>query len=119
MSFRLVIMRDSSFIPGNYADTGYTAEQSSQFAQGFSSITQKMISSLCDGLPPESDTMQEAVREHYEFILEFWKPDRETYKSLAMSYILPTEFNEYYDAQADGLGQYIYKAVCVFADENL
>jgi 1,2-phenylacetyl-CoA epoxidase catalytic subunit len=119
MSFRLVIMRDSSFIPGDYAAASYTAEQSSQFAQAFSSITQKMICSLGDGLPPESDAMQEAVREHYEFILRFWKPDRETYKSLAMSYILPTEFNEHYDAQADGLGQYIYKAVCVFADENL
>jgi 1,2-phenylacetyl-CoA epoxidase catalytic subunit len=119
MSFRLVIMRDSSFIPGDYAAASYTAEQSSQFAQAFSSITQKMICSLGDGLPPESDAMQEAVREHYEFILRFWKPDRETYKSLAMSYILPTEFNEHYAAQADGLGQYIYKAVCVFADENL
>lgn len=112
-------MRDSSFIPGNYAAASYTAEQSSQFAQAFSSITQKMICSLGDGLPPESDAMQEAVREHYEFVLRFWKPDRETYKSLAMSYILPTEFNEHYDAQAEGLGQYIYKAVCVFADENL
>ena len=115
----LIDMRDGSFITGNYAEEAYTAEQRHQFAQVFSSITQRMISALGDGLTPESDAMQEAVRDHYEFVLRFWKPDRDTYKSLAMSYILPTEFKEHYESQADGLGDFIYKAVCVFADENL
>jgi hypothetical protein len=112
-------MHDNTFIPGSYYDSNYTAEQSSQFAQVFSTITQRMVTSLREGLAPESEEMQAAVRDHYEFVLQFWTPDRETYKSLAMNYILPTEFNHHYESEAAGLGQYLYEAVCVFADENL
>ena len=112
-------VRDDTFIPGSYYGSTYTAEQTNHFTQVFSEITQRMISALTDGLSPESEAMQQAVRDHYEFVLQFWKPDRETYKSLAMNYILPTEFNQHYESQATGLGHYIYSAVCVFAENNL
>lgn len=112
-------MQENTIIPGSHYNANYTAEQNNQFVQVFSAITQRMISALHDGLAPDSEEMQKAVQDHYEFILQFWTPDKETYKSLAMSYILPTEFNQHYESQAKGLGQYIYKAVCVFADTNL
>ena len=112
-------MQENTIIAGSYYNANYTAEQNSQFVQAFSVITQRMIDALHEGLAPDSEVMQKAVKDHYEFVLQFWTPDRETYKSLAMNYILPTEFNEHYESQATGLGPYIYKAVCVFADTNL
>jgi len=112
-------MHETTFIPGSYYNANYTAEQTNHFTQVFSKITQRVISALGEGLSPGSEAVQEAVRDHYEFVLQFWTPDRETYKSLAMNYILPTEFKQHYEGQATGLGQYIYNAVCVFADENL
>lgn len=78
-----------------------------------------MATAMSQGHAPDSDEMQSAVQSHYEFILQFWTPDQATYKSLAMNYVLPTEFKEHYDGVAAGLGQYIYAGVCVYADRNL
>jgi hypothetical protein len=71
------------------------------------------------GLGAEDEKVQELVRQHYEFCLQFWKPDRDSYKSLAMSYILPSPYQETYEAVAKGLGQYHYDAMVIFADKNL
>lgn len=112
-------MTDSTFIAGSYYNSNITSEQNDQFTQVFSAITQRMATSMSQGHAPDSDEMQDAVRSHYEFILQFWTPDRATYKSLAMNYVLPTAFKEHYDDVAAGLGQYIYEGVCVYADRNL
>jgi hypothetical protein len=71
------------------------------------------------GLGAEDERVQELVRQHYEFCLQFWKPDRDSYKSLAMSYILPSPYQESYEAVAKGLGQFHYDAIVIFADQNL
>lgn len=118
-SAKVFAVNENTIISGSYYNSNYTAEQKSQFVQIFSVLTEQMINAMNDGLPPESEAMQKAVQEHYDFTLQFWTPDRETYKSLAMNYILPTEFNQHYESQAAGLGKYIYKAVCFFADTNL
>jgi hypothetical protein len=36
-----------------------------------------------------------------------------------MSFALPTGYNEAYDSQREGLGNYIYQAATHFADKNL
>jgi RimJ/RimL family protein N-acetyltransferase len=36
-----------------------------------------------------------------------------------MSYIIPSPYNEAYEAVAKGLGKYHYDAIVFFADENL
>jgi hypothetical protein len=71
------------------------------------------------GLGAEDEKVQELVRQHYEFCLQFWKPDRDSYKSLAMSYLLPSPYQESYEAVAKGLGQFHYDAIVIFADQNL
>ena len=71
------------------------------------------------GLGADHESVQDLVRQHYEFCLQFWKPDRESYKSLAMSYILPSPYQEHYEAVAKGLGKYHYDALVLFADQNL
>jgi hypothetical protein len=71
------------------------------------------------GLATSDEAVQDLVKRHYEFCLQFWKPDRESYKSLAMSYILPSPYQESYEAIAKGLGKYHYDAIVLFADENL
>jgi hypothetical protein len=112
-------MNDHSFLSGSYYQNNYTKEQNNQFAVQFDAITTEMVEYLDAGLAFDSAQMQEAVQKHYDFCLRFWTPDRETYKSLAMSYILPTGFNETYEGYRKGLGKYIYDAVCHFADTKL
>ncbi len=78
-----------------------------------------MLVCLDKGLTPEDEAMQQQVRKHFEFCLQFWTPNRESYKSLALSYILPSPYRDSYEGYREGLGQYIYEAVVSFADREL
>ena len=109
----------NNLVVGSYYQNNFSQEQNQKFTQEFAAITEQMVACLDEGLEPEAEKMQEAVRQHYEFCLRFWTPDRESYKSLAMSFALPTGYNETYEAEREGLGNYIYQAATHFADENL
>jgi hypothetical protein len=63
--------------------------------------------------------VQELVKAHYEFCLQFWTPTKEAYKSLATTYILPSPYRDSYEEVALGLGKYHYDAICIWADKNL
>lgn len=112
-------MDQNNFIAGSYYQNNYSHEQNQQFTIEFNAITEQMVSCLDQDLTADSDEMQQAVRKHYEFCLRFWQPDRESYKSLAMSFVLPTGYRETYEDFREGLGKYIYDAAVIFADKNL
>ena len=97
----------------------YSEAENKQFSVAFTEITDGFKVAFEQGLSADHEEVQELVRQHYEFCLQFWKPDRESYKSLAMSYILPSPYQESYEAVAKGLGQYHYDAIVIFADQNL
>jgi hypothetical protein len=103
---------------GHYVNNLSEAENK-QFTAAFGQITEGFRVAMEQGLGAEDEKVQELVRQHYEFCLQFWKPDRDSYKSLAMSYILPSPYQETYEAVAKGLGQYHYDAMVIFADKNL
>jgi hypothetical protein len=97
----------------------YSEAENKQFSVAFTEITDGFKVAFEQGLSADHEEVQELVRQHYEFCLQFWKPDRESYKSLAISYILPSPYQESYEAVAKGLGQYHYDAIVIFADQNL
>jgi len=70
----------NNLVVGSYYQNNYSSEENQQFTKEFAAITEKMISCLDEGLEPEHQKMQDAVKEHYEFCLRFWTPDRESYK---------------------------------------
>jgi len=74
---------------------------------------------MSEGLTPESDAVQLLVKEHYDFCLQFWTPTKEAYKSLALSYILPSPYRDAYEDVALGLGKFHYDAILVWAEKNL
>jgi len=112
-------MDQNNFIAGSYYQNNYSNEQNQQFTKEFNAITEQMVSCLDQDLSADSAEMQQAVQGHYEFCLRFWQPDRESYKSLAMSFVLPTGYRETYEGFREGLGKYIYDAAVIFADKNL
>ena len=74
---------------------------------------------MAGGLPVTDARVQEQVGAHYEFCLQFWTPTRAAYKSLAMSYILPSAYRDAYESVAVGLGKYHYDAIVLWADTHL
>lgn len=103
---------------GQYTNS-HTQEESQQFTQQFEQITGLFVTAMESQLDPADPMVQDAVAQHYAFCSKFWKPTREAYKSLAMSYILPTPYKDTYEGIATGLGQYHYQAIVLWADQNL
>jgi hypothetical protein len=97
----------------------YSKEEEQKFTQVFGELTSECAAKMAEGVHASDESVQELVKQHYEFILQFWTPNKEAYKSLAMTYILPSPYRESYEEVAVGLGKYHYDAVCIWADKNL
>jgi hypothetical protein len=99
--------------------TQHTEEEKAQFSKEFEAITTQMHDAQKAGLSPHSSEVQEMVKAHYEFVSKFWTPNKSAYKSLALMYILPSEYRDYYENVEEELSKFTYEAVCIWADKNL
>ncbi|MEY4102716.1 MAG: hypothetical protein RIR88_850 [Actinomycetota bacterium] len=97
----------------------YTEQENQQFTAEFGAITDGFAAAMHESLAWDSDAVQKIVAEHYAFCSRFWTPTQGAYKSLAMSYILPSPYRDSYESHTPGLGQYIYNACVTWADNNL
>lgn len=110
------------FDTASHADlysNNFSKEENEKFTADFGSITEKFRDAMLAGVPASDPLVQDLVQQHYDFILQFWTPTQAAYKSLAMSYILPSPYRDSYEAVAPGLGQYHYDAIVIWADQNL
>lgn len=110
---------NNQIISGSYYQNNYSQEENKKFTAQFEAITLKMVACLDQSQSVDSEQMQAAVQEHFDFCMQFWRPTKEAYKSLAMSFVLPTGYNETYEGYREGLGKYIYEAMVHFADTRL
>jgi hypothetical protein len=97
----------------------FSKSENEKFTQVFGELTLKFAEKMRAQVAASDEGVQELVKEHYEFCLQFWTPSKEAYKSLAMSYILPSPYRDAYEEVATGLGKYHYDAICIWADKNL
>ena len=97
----------------------YSREEEQKFTQAFGELTSEFASKMAEGVQAGDESVQALVKQHYDFILQFWTPTKEAYKSLALSYILPSPYRDAYESVANGLGKYHYDAICIWADRNL
>jgi hypothetical protein len=97
----------------------YSKEENQKFTENFSAITTQFLNCMNEGISAGDDQVQALVKEHYDFVSQFWKPSRDAYKNLAMSYILPSPYRDHYEEIAKGLGKYHYDAMVIWADKNL
>jgi hypothetical protein len=103
---------------GQYQNN-YSQEETNQFTIEFGEVTKAFAEAMHEGVNPADERVQELVAKHYAFVSKFWTPTKEAYKSLAMSYILPSPYKDTYEAVAVGLGKYHYDAILIWAEKNL
>ena len=97
----------------------YTKEENQKFTVAFAEITNEFAAKMAEGIPTSDESVQALVKRHFDFCSQFWSPNKEAYKSLAMSYILPSPYRDSYESVAEGLGKYHYDAIVIWADLNL
>ena len=97
----------------------YSKEQNAQFTAQFGAITEAFKDAQIAAIPVSDPLVQELVKRHYEFCLQFWKPTRAAYKALAQGYLFPTDYRDAYEAVNTGLAKYHHDAIVIWADENL
>lgn len=106
-------------IHANQYQGNYTEAQTNQFTLEFTELTKSFAEAMAQGINPADHKVQELVHKHYAFISKFWTPTKEAYKSLAMSYLLPSPYKDSYEVVAIGLGKYHYDAIHIWAEKNL
>ena len=99
--------------------SNYSAEQNTRFTAAFGAITQAFKQAQIEDVPVSDDRVQELVRQHYEFCLQFWTPSRAAYKALAQSYLLPSDYRDSYESVNPGLAKFHHDAIVIWADANL
>ncbi|MEN9923306.1 MAG: hypothetical protein RIS09_820 [Actinomycetota bacterium] len=99
--------------------TEHSEEEKQQFTVEFGAITSKMSSAMLEGHPANSKVVQDLVAAHYTFVSKFWTPTKSAYKNLALMYIVPSEYREYYENFTEGLSKFTYDAICIWADTHL
>jgi len=97
----------------------YTQAENQRFAEQFGAITNQMASLMLQGAVASDSEVQELVQQHYEFCCQFWTPNQTAYKSLALSYLLPSPYRDSYEGVEVGLAKFTHDAIVIWADANL
>jgi hypothetical protein len=94
----------SSQIQG--VNASYTEEQQAQYKAQHDALFSDM-------------EVQKLIADHYAFVKQFWTPNKQAYKSLALTYVLDPAFEATYESYEPGLAKYIKSAIEIWADQNL
>jgi hypothetical protein len=90
-----------------------------EYSAGHAHIAKNIASLMTGGHGIESVEVQRWIGKHYEFVCQFWVPNRIAYKSLALTYTMDPAFKATYEAYEEGLAAFIQKAINYWADQNL
>lgn len=99
--------------------SGVTTEQYNEYKAGHDHIAQNIAELMVAGSAVDSAEVQHWIGKHYEYICQFWTPNRIAYKSLALTYTMDPAFKATYEAYEVGLARFIQSAINVWATENL
>lgn len=107
----------SSQIQG--VNASYTEEQQAQYKAQHDAIANAIADQKRKGALYSDIDVQKLIADHYAFVKQFWTPNKQAYKSLALMYVLDPGFEATYEAFEPGLAAYIKKAIEIWADHNL
>jgi len=111
----------SSNNTSNYSSlhAGVSEVKFNEYSAGHDHIAKNVAALMTGGYGIESVEVQHWIGKHYEFVCQFWVPNRIAYKSLALTYTMDPAFKATYEAYEEGLATFIQKAINIWADQNL
>jgi flagellar biosynthesis regulator FlbT len=107
----------SSQIQG--VNAAYTEDQQAQYKAQHDAIAEAVAEQKRKGSLYNDVDVQKLIANHYAFVKQFWTPNKQAYKSLALTYVLDPAFEATYESFEPGLAAYLKKAIEIWADQNL
>ena len=107
----------SSQIQG--VNAAYTEDQQAQYKAQHDAIANAIAQQKRKGSLYNDVDVQKLIADHYAFVKQFWTPNKQAYKSLALTYVLDPAFEATYESFEPGLAAYLKKAIEIWADQNL
>lgn len=98
---------------------GVSEVKYNEYSAGHDHIAKNIASLMVGGYAIDSPEIQHWIGKHYEFVCQFWTPNRIAYKSLALTYTMDPAFKATYEAYEEGLALFIQRAINLWADHNL
>lgn len=98
---------------------GISEAKYNEYSAGHDHIAKNIASLMAGGHSVDAPEIQHWIGKHYEFVCQFWTPNRIAYKSLALTYTMDPAFKATYEAYETGLASFIQKAINLWADANL
>ena len=98
---------------------GVSKEKHDEYARQHDLIGRALGDLLANGAEESNPVVQDWIGKHYEFVKQFWTPNRIAYKSLAMTYVMDPAFTATYEAYQPGLAKFVQRAINIWADANL
>lgn len=99
--------------------TRKTKQDRDALHQQCEAISKQIASCIQNKMPIASEAVQSVVEQHYQWVCEYWTPNRETYKGLAAMYVEHEEFASYYEGFHSDMPKYLQQAMCYYADKRL
>jgi MerR family transcriptional regulator, thiopeptide resistance regulator len=112
-------MFGQSHSSAQHASQHTNAEQYNEYKRGHDHIAKNIADLMQAGKPIDNPDVQVWIGKHYEFVCQFWTPNKIAYKSLALTYVMDPSFKATYEAYAEGLAKYIQTAINIWAEANL
>lgn len=100
-------------------NASYTQEQQASYKAQHDAIAEAIADQKRRGLLFSDIDVQKLISDHYAFVNQFWTPNKQSYKSLALTYVLDPAFEATYESFEPGLAKYIKSAIEIWADQNL
>jgi hypothetical protein len=100
-------------------NASYTEAQQEQYKAQHDAIAKAIADQKRKGAQFNDIDVQALIADHYAFAKQFWTPNKDAYKSLALTYVLDPAFKETYESFEPGLASYIKSAIEIWADQNL
>ena len=77
-----------------------------------------LVQAMGHKLTVQSNEVQELIRRHYEWLKNFWTPNRESYAGHGR-FLLETDLRKAYDKHDPKLAEFMAEAMNVFAEQEL
>lgn len=84
----------------------------------FAKICQDLVQMMGRELPVDSAEAQAIIRRHYEWLKQFWTPNREAYAGHS-DLIVSSDLRKAYEAHDPRLPEFVAAAIKVFAEKEL